>query len=90
MNITANQAAANMATLQALLLATAPSQKAADFANRLFAQVNERGAEWMAKNAAALQILSPFGDVEADRRSAAPVANNRAFYLGKFQILLVK
>lgn len=43
-NITAEQAAENFGTLKALLLATAPSQKAVDFANRVFAQVDAKGA----------------------------------------------
>lgn len=36
--ITAQQAAHNFGTLAALLLATSPSQKATDFANRVFAK----------------------------------------------------
>lgn len=87
--ITAQQAAHNFGTLAALLLATSPSQKATDFANRVFAKIEERGAEWMAKNAAELQIISPFGSVEEDRKSPAPVADNRAYFMGKLQTALL-
>lgn len=88
-NITAAQAASNFATLAALLLATSPSQKATDFANRMIAQVEARGAEWMASNAAELQIISAYGSVEEDRRSPAPVADNRAYFVGKLQMALL-
>lgn len=87
--ITAQQAAHNFGTLKALLLATAPSQKAIDFANRVFAQVEERGAEWMAKNAAELQIIKAFGSVEEDRKSPAPVADNRPYFMSKLQTALM-
>lgn len=87
-NITASQAAENFNTLAALLLATSPSAKATDFAQRVIAQVQDRGPEWMAKNAVALQILSPFGSVEEDRRSPAPVADNRPYFMGQLQTAL--
>jgi len=83
--ITAQEAASNFNTLKSLLLATAPSQKAIDFANRVFAQIEERGPEWMAEKAAELQILSPYGSVEEDRRSPAPVADNRPYFMSKLQ-----
>ena len=86
--ITAKQASENFATLAALLLATSPSEKATNFANRVIADVNARGPEWMAKNAVTLQILSPFGSVEDDRRSPAPVADNRPYFMGQLQLAL--
>ena len=89
-NITAEQAAENFGTLKALLLATAPSQKAVDFANRVFAQVEAKGAAWMARNAAELQIISAYGSVEEDRRSPAPVADNRPYFMGKLQTALLR
>lgn len=83
--ITAQEAAHNFNTLKALLLATAPSQKAVDFASRIFAQVEARGGDWMAEKAAELQILSPYGSVEEDRNSPASVADNRPYFMGKLQ-----
>lgn len=86
--ITAEAAAHNMATLQELLLATAPSQKAFDFACRIFAQIDAKGAEWMAENAVELQIISAYGGVDEDRAGVAPVADNRPYFMAKFQSVL--
>lgn len=86
--INATQAAHNFGTLKALLLATSPSQKATDFANRVFAQIDSKGGEWMAKNAAELQIICEYGSAEDDRRSPAPVTDNRAWFMGKLQTAL--
>lgn len=86
--ITATQAAQNFATLATLLLATAPSQKALEFAHRTIARVEARGAKWMADNAVALQILSPYWAPEADAAQGLPVADNRAFFMGQLQIAL--
>ena len=86
--ITAEQAAQNFGTLKALLLVTAPSQKAVDFANRVFSQIDAKGAEWMARNAVELQILSAYADEQQDARMPAPVADNRPYFMGKLQTAL--
>lgn len=88
MTITATQAAQNFASLAELLLATAPSQKALDFAQRTIARVEARGAEWMASNAVTLQILNPYWAPEVDAAQGLPVADNRAFFMGQLQIAL--
>lgn len=87
-NITAQQAAENFSTLKALLLATAPSQKAIDFATRVFAQIDAKGADWIARHAAELQVIGSYGSVEEDRRSPAPVADNRPYFMAKLQTAL--
>lgn len=87
--ITAAEAAHNFGTLKSLLLATAPSQKAIDFANRVFDQIEARGAEWMAANAVQLQILSPARSLEDDLRTDAPsVGENRPYYMAALQVAL--
>lgn len=86
--ITAKQASENFASLSALLLATSPSEKATAFATRVISDVNARGPEWMAANAVALQILSPFGSLEQDRQSPAPVSDNRPYFMGQLQVAL--
>lgn len=87
-NITAQAAAHNFATLAALLVATAPSQKAVDFAQRTIARVEEKGADWMASNAVTLQILSPFWAPEVDAAQGVPVADNRAYFMAQLQLAL--
>ena len=82
------QAHSNFVTLADLLIRTAPSQKAVDFAYRVFEKLEARGAEWMAANAVELQILGHFGSVAEDARTPAPVADNRAYYMAKFQTVL--
>jgi hypothetical protein len=86
--ITAQQAAHNFSTLAAILLASAQSEKALDFARRTIARVEDRGAEWMAKNAVTLQILSPYWAPEDDAAQGVPVADNRAYFMAQLQVAL--
>lgn len=86
--ITPATAAHNFATLAALLVATATSQKALDFAQRTIARVEGKGAEWMARNAVALQIMSPFWAPEVDAEQGIPVADNRAYFMAQLQLAL--
>lgn len=81
--ITAQEAAANFASLSALLIQSAPTQKAVDFANKVIAQIEARGSEWVAKNAAELQLLSDH------KNDFCPVADNRVFFMTKFQTALM-
>lgn len=86
--ITAQAAAHNFATLAAILLATAQSEKALDFARRTIGRIEAKGADWMAQNASALQILSPFWAPEVDAEQGLPVADNRAYFMAQLQLAL--
>lgn len=88
--ITAQAAAQNFATLAALLIATAPSQKAEDFAQRTIARIEAMGADWMAKNAVELQILSPYWAPEVDAAQGVPVGDNRAYFMAQLQTVLAR
>jgi len=83
-NITAAKAAKNFESLAALLIASAPSQKAIDFAQKVLNQARERGAEWLAANAVELQLL------DDHKNDFCPVADNRGFFMAKFQMALLK
>ncbi len=80
--ITAEAAEKNFNSLAALLISTAASDKARAFAEKIIAQVRARGAQWMADNAVAMQILDA-----ADGRFC-PVADNRNYYMAKLQTAL--
>lgn len=80
--ITATEARANFNSLAKLLIETATSQKAVEFAQRVIAQIEEKGADWMAAHAVTLQLLS---DHKTD---FCPVADNRPYFLGQFQMAL--
>jgi len=84
----ATQASHNFSTLKTLLLASAPTQKAAAAVNLFCGQVEARGGEWMASNACELNILSPYGDADTDSHNPAPVADNRLFFIAKLQTAL--
>ena len=87
-NITETQAVANFASLKNILLASAPSQKAYDFAGRITAKIENKGAAWIAANALALHITSHHGTVEADADGVVPVADNRNWFMAELQIAL--
>jgi hypothetical protein len=86
--ITAQQATHNFATLASLLVATAPTEKALDFARRTIARVEAKGARWMAANAVTLQILSPYWAPEVDADQLTPVADNRGYFMAQLQVAL--
>ena len=88
-NITETQAGENFASLKNLLLASAPSQKAYDFAVRVVEEVEVKGGNWLLKNAAELQITRKYGSLERDTRGPFPVADNRNFYMAHLQMTLL-
>lgn len=82
-NITAEIAAANFESLAALLISTAPTEKASAFAEKKISEVRARGAQWMADNAVTLQIQD-----SAEGRFC-PVEDNRNYYMTKIQSALM-
>jgi len=82
--ITTEQAASNFESLASLLIESAPSQKAIDFAHKVLNQARARGAEWLAENAVDLQLL------DDHKNDFCPVSDNRGFFMAKFQMALLK
>lgn len=81
--LTQTEAVENFEAIAKLLMASAATEKAAAFAGKTIAAVRARGAEWIFANAQDLRVTFVPGD-------AFPVADNRNFYLGAFQMALVK
>ncbi len=81
--ITTQEAASNFASLAELLIRSAPTQKAVDFANKIISQIEARGPEWMAQNAVELQLL------DDHKNDFCPVADNRGLFMAKFQTALM-
>lgn len=73
----------NFNSIAAEVIASATSDKARAFAEKVVASIAARGESWIEKNAAALSVT-----LSADQlRDAAPVADNRLFFLKKWQLV---
>jgi hypothetical protein len=81
-----NRITKNFASVVAELEAASPSPKATAFLAKLVGQINARGEAWIIENALSLGIMRSADDW-AD---LCPVADNRLFYIQKFQLALAK
>lgn len=82
----------NFNAMEAELIRSAPTAKAAMFAQRVADQCRARGHIWIEKNAAALGVLfTPEIPTSSAEYSAAiaPVADNRAYHIGRWQAVLM-
>jgi len=66
------------------LVKSAATPKAADFANKVIGQIESRGDEWIEANIDVLGLKH----FNIACNSVAPVADNRIFWMTKFQIAL--
>jgi len=77
-------AVSNFNSIAAELIASAPTEKARAFAEKVIGLVNARGADWIEANAIKLHVT-----LSADQvRASAPVADNRIFFMQKWQLAL--
>ncbi|MBV2164282.1 MAG: hypothetical protein KUL80_08435 [Comamonas sp.] len=81
--ISAETAAEHFEIMAALLIESAATEKAVEFATRQIEAVRAKGAQWMADHAAELNIISN------PSRDFCPVADNRTFHLGNIQMALM-
>lgn len=81
--ITTEAATANFDSLAAILIHTAPSEKARVFAEKKIAEVRARGPQWIADHAVSLQILSSADGL------FCPVEDNRNYYMAQIQVALM-
>jgi hypothetical protein len=84
MNITTEQATANFEEISRQLMASAPTEKAAAFADKIIRGVRAKGAEWIAARAFDLQVNFVPG------HEMFPVADNRTYYISRWQMALLK
>lgn len=74
----------NFNSIAAELIASAPTEKARAFAEKVAAQVAAKGDEWIVANVFKLAC-----EMSADMtRHTAPVADNRLFFMQKWQLAL--
>jgi hypothetical protein len=72
--------------IRAELIKSAGSDKARAFAEKIAAQVEARGVEWIESNREALKIGSTIEALE----KFAPVSDNRNWFLAAWQVALAK
>ena len=77
--ITEAQAVENFESVSAQLIASAPTEKAAAFAEKITTSIRARGAAWIHAHVAELQIYSD------EKNSFCPVADNRMYFIAAFQ-----
>ncbi len=83
MKTTTTTAAENFEEIAHQLMASAPTEKAACFAQKQIDAVRARGDEWIEKNKMTLRVdFVPGPDM-------FPVCDNRAFYVSAFQMTLL-
>jgi len=75
-------AVSNFESIAAELVRVAPTQKAADFALRTADKIRARGPEWIAAHVNELHIYS------SNEEQYFPVADNRIFFIEKWQMAL--
>lgn len=74
----------NFKSIAEEVIASAASEKARTFAEKVVGSVLARGEEWITENSGALHV-----GLNADQiRSSAPAADNRLFFLSKWQMAL--
>lgn len=74
----------NFHSIAAELINSAASDKARAFAEKIVLQIEAKGEEWINAHKAQLYIT-----MHASQQTAAPVADNRVWYLGKWQMALL-
>jgi hypothetical protein len=81
--ISAELAAEHFEVMASLLIESAPTEKAVEFATRQIETARAKGAAWMADHAAELNIITN------PAKNFCPVADNRAFHLANIQMALI-
>lgn len=82
-NITTEQAVANFEEISRQLMASAPTERAAMFADKIISGVRAKGGEWIAQRAFDLQVNFVPGE------AMFPVADNRTYYISRWQMALL-
>lgn len=71
------------------VIASGTTEKAKEFAEKVRAQILEKGEEWIERNQDALEIsLANFAVYADGAGEIAPIEDNRLFYLEKWQLAL--
>lgn len=81
--ISAEQALANFTTMAALLINSAKTEKAVEFAIKTTDAALSKGADWLAAHCAELNIIND------PAKDFCPVADNRAFHMANIQVALM-
>ena len=82
-NLTQNQAVENFEEIARQLMASAPTEKAAVFAQKQIDAVRAKGGEWILANAQDLRVTF------VPSAGTFPVCDNRGFYVGAMQMTLL-
>lgn len=77
-------ALANFRSIVSALKDEAPSEKARQFVDKIAGQIEARGEEWISANAGRLHVALSAEQCEA----AAPVEDNRLFFMKAWQLAL--
>ncbi len=67
------------------VIASGSTPKAKEFAKSVISKIESKGSDWIAQNAKKLQIEVDFSTCN----ESAPVADNRIFYIQKWQLALI-
>lgn len=81
--ISAEMAAEHFATMSALLIESAKTEKAVEFATKITNEAAAKGAEWLAAHCVELNI------VNNPAKDFCPVADNRLFHIANIQVALM-
>lgn len=77
-------AVSNFNSIAAEVIASATTEKARAFAEKVVAAITANGDEWIVANASKLHVTLSADSV----RQTAPVADNRLFFVQKWQMAL--
>lgn len=82
-NLTQTQAVENFEEIARQLMASAPTEKAAIFAQKQIDAVRARGGEWILANAQALRVTF------VPSAGTFPVCDNRGYYISAMQMTIL-